>query len=112
MWDPHQERWFGASIVLSYSSTRIFSVRNELSYVAAFCDVVLGEIWRLESQELSQSKNDFISSISHELRSPLRSILGSAECLEEQEQSVLGRRLLSCVIALIFFCKVWSFTHG
>jgi hypothetical protein len=34
MWDPRQERWFGASIVLSYSSTRIFSIRNELSYLA------------------------------------------------------------------------------
>lgn len=97
MWDPHQERWFGASIVLSYSSTRMFSVRNELSYLAAFCDVVLGEIWRLESQELGRSKNDFISSISHELRSPLHGILGSAECLEEQEQGVLGRELIRSI---------------
>ena len=71
MWDPHQERWFGASIALSYSSMRIFSVQNELSYIAAFCDVVLAEIWRLEAQELGRSKNDFVSSISHELRSPL-----------------------------------------
>jgi len=71
MWDPHQERWFGASIAVSYSSMRIFSVQNELSYIAAFCDVVLAEIWRLEAQELGRSKNDFVSSISHELRSPL-----------------------------------------
>jgi hypothetical protein len=97
MWDPHQERWFGASIVLSYSSTRIFSVRNELSYLAAFCDVVLGEIWRLETQELGRSKNAFISSISHELRSPLHGILGSAECLEEQEQSALSRELIRSI---------------
>ncbi|KAM0721530.1 hypothetical protein Q7P37_002455 [Cladosporium fusiforme] len=97
MWDPHQERWFGASIALSYSSTRMFSVRNELSYLAAFCDVVLGEVWRLESQELGRSKNHFISSISHELRSPLHGILGSAECLEEQEQSALGRELIRSI---------------
>jgi hypothetical protein len=71
MWDPHQERWFGASFAVSYSSMRIFSARHELSYVAAFCDVVLAEIWRLEAQELGRSKNDFVSSISHELRSPL-----------------------------------------
>lgn len=71
MWDPHQERWFGASIAVSYSSMRIFSVQSELSYIAAFCDVVLAEIWRLEAQELGRSKNDFVSSISHELRSPL-----------------------------------------
>lgn len=99
MWDPHLERWFGASVVLSYSSTRMFSARNELSYVAAFCDVVLGEIWRLEAQELGRSKNDFISSISHELRSPLHGILGSAECLEEQEQSSLNSELIRSIIS-------------
>lgn len=75
MWDPHQERWWGASIAVSYSSMRIFSVQNELSYIAAFCDVVLAEIWRLEAQELGRSKNDFVSSISHELRSPLGTTL-------------------------------------
>jgi hypothetical protein len=71
MWDPHQDRWFGASIAVSYSSMRIFSAQHELSYIAAFCDVVLAEIWRLEAQDLGRLKNDFVSSISHELRSPL-----------------------------------------
>lgn len=71
MWDPHSERFFGASIAVSYSSMRIFSAQNELSYIAAFCDVVLAEMWRLEAQELGRSKNQFVSSISHELRSPL-----------------------------------------
>jgi hypothetical protein len=71
MWDPNQDRWFGASIAVSYSSMRIFSAQHELSYIAAFCDVVLAEIWRLEAQDLGRLKNDFVSSISHELRSPL-----------------------------------------
>lgn len=97
MWDPHQERWFGASVVLSYSSTRMFSVRNELSYLAAFCDVILGDIWRLEAQELGRSKSDFISTISHELRSPLHGILGSAECLEEQAQTSLSHELIRSI---------------
>jgi signal transduction histidine kinase len=97
MWDPHQDRWFGASISVSYSSMRIFSVQNELSYIAAFCDVVLAEIWRLEAQELGRSKNDFVSSISHELRSPLHGILGSAECLEEQELSSLSTELIRSI---------------
>ena len=97
MWDPHQDRWFGASIAVSYSSMRIFSVQNELSYIAAFCDVVLAEIWRLEAQELGRSKNDFVSSISHELRSPLHGILGSAECLEEQELSTLSTELIRSI---------------
>lgn len=116
MWDPHQERWFGASIVLSYSATRIFSVRNELSYLAAFCDVVLGEIWRLESQDLGRSKNDFISSISHELRSPLHGILGSVECLEEHEHNALGHELIrsinSCGTTLLDVVSLLAFLAG
>lgn len=34
MWDSHQERWFGASIVLSHSATRMFSIQVLLSYGA------------------------------------------------------------------------------
>lgn len=97
MWDPHQERWFGASVILSYSPTRIFSIRSEISYMAAFCDVLLGEIWRLQAQEVGRAKNDFISSISHELRSPLHGILGSAEILEKQEQQPLNQELIRSI---------------
>lgn len=97
MWDPHQERWFGASVILSYSSTRVFSLRSEISYIASFCDVVLGEIWRLQAQEVGRAKNDFISSISHELRSPLHGILGSAELLEKQEQEPLNQELIRSI---------------
>jgi signal transduction histidine kinase len=97
MWDPHQERWFGACIAVSYSSMRIFSPQHELSYLAAFCDVVLAEIWRLEAQEIGRSKNVFVSTISHELRSPLHGILGSAECLEEQQHSALSAELIRSI---------------
>lgn len=97
MWDPSQERWFGVSIAMSYSPVRIFSTQDELRYIAAFCDVVLAEIWQLEAQELSRSKNDFVSSLSHELRSPLHGILGSAECLEEQGHSMMSAELIRSI---------------
>lgn len=99
MWDPHRERWFGASLALSYSPKRIFSARNELGYIAAFCDVLLAEIWGLEAQMIGLSKSDFISSISHELRSPLHGILGSAECLEEQASNTVSQELVRSITA-------------
>lgn len=73
--------------------------------MAAFCDVVQAEIWRLEAQLLDQTKNDFISSLSHELRSPLHGILGSAECLADIEYNAVAQELIrsisSCGMTLL-----------
>lgn len=46
-----------------------------MNYLAAFCDVVMAEVSRLDTQMAEQAKTDFISSISHELRSPLHGML-------------------------------------
>lgn len=40
--------------------------------MSAFCDVILAELHRLEAQTSEKAKSDFISTMSHELRSPLR----------------------------------------
>ncbi|PPJ56157.1 hypothetical protein CBER1_09171 [Cercospora berteroae] len=105
MWRAEQERYFGAAVVLSYSPTRIFSYRSELSYMAAFCDVVLAQVASLEAQELGRSRHEFISSISHELRSPLHGILGSSEYLLESEQDPtkleMVRSINSCGTTLL-----------
>ncbi|PIA89364.1 Histidine protein kinase 1 [Cercospora beticola] len=105
IWRPAEERWFGAAVVLSYSPTRIFSYSSELSYMAAFCDVVLAQVASLEAQELGRSKKEFISSISHELRSPLHGILGSSEYLLEQEEDPtkleMARSVNSCGTTLL-----------
>lgn len=44
-----------------------------------------------------QAKTDFISSISHELRSPLHGILGSVECLQEQEHDPLTEDMIHSI---------------
>ena len=118
MWDPHQERWFGASIAVSYSSMRIFSVQSELSYIAAFCDVVLAEIWRLEAQELGRSKNDFVSSISHELRSPLGMLSRTIRTVGKPADKCCSKfltffsraRLMACPSILRYWCSTYTRT--
>jgi signal transduction histidine kinase len=73
MWDPVRERWYAAALTWSKSPRHGFSRTNELSYLNAFCDVTMAEILRIEARQEAKSKAALMSSVSHELRSPLRS---------------------------------------
>lgn len=72
MWDPVRERWYAAALTWSKSPRHGFSRTNELSYLNAFCDVTMAEILRIEARQEAKSKAALMSSVSHELRSPLR----------------------------------------
>jgi signal transduction histidine kinase len=65
--------------------------------MSAFCDVILAELHRLEALTSDKAKSDFISTMSHELRSPLHGILGSVECLQEQPTDSISADLISQV---------------
>ncbi|TKA78586.1 hypothetical protein B0A55_03872 [Friedmanniomyces simplex] len=122
--DQNRGRWFSALAVWTYSPLRLFSQESEVNYMAAFCDVVMAEVYRLEAQNSDRAKSDFISSISHELRSPLHGILGSVECLQEQpfedsfnsdlvsQIEVCGRTLLDIVEHLLDHSKINATTQA
>jgi signal transduction histidine kinase len=93
MWDSVRQRWFAGSLLWSYSASRIFSAQGEIAYAMAFCDVVFANVARRESKMNARAKTDFISSLSHELRSPLHGIIGSMELL--QERNTLDHTLIS-----------------
>lgn len=122
MWDQSRGRWFAACVVWSYSPLRLLS-DAELKFLVAFNDVVLVEINRLEAQNSDRAKVDFISSISHELRSPLHGILGSVECLQEEPSNsyttnltsqieICGRTLLDIVDHLLDYSKINFFSKA
>lgn len=71
LWDPHRDRWFASAVIWSSEPKRIFTSEQELSYLAAFCSFVMAEVAQLDTKLADAAKADFISSISHELRSPL-----------------------------------------
>lgn len=70
MWDSNQ-KFFSACIAWTKDPHRILTTHSELSYLAAFSDCTMSEVARINAKIADKAKSDFISSISHELRSPL-----------------------------------------
>lgn len=98
LWDAGSARWYAGAFCFS-SSNLIFSKESELSFCIAFGNCVMAEISRLNTIVSDQSKSDFIGSISHELRSPLHGILGSAEFLGETNCDTFQKSLVDTIDA-------------
>lgn len=117
LWNMNRDRWDAGCIVYSNSPFRVFSAEHEMSYLKAFCDVITAKIGRLDVEMAHKVKSDFMSSISHELRSPLHGILGTAEFIQDQihdnetaemisQIQICGQTLLDVVDHLLDFSKV------
>jgi len=82
LWDPQRDQWFAGGLAWTNDPTRILQP-EDITYLAAFGSCVMAEKSRLDALIADRAKADFISSVSHELRSPLHGILASAEALQE-----------------------------
>ena len=83
LWHFQRECWFAAAFGwVSFDSQQALDY-SDLNLLTAFCNSVMAEVSRIEALSVSRAKSDFISSISHELRSPLHGILASGELLRE-----------------------------
>ena len=104
IWDSTKGRWFAACIAWTTDPARSM-IANEVTYLAAFANSVMSEISCIEAAASDLAKSDFISSISHELRSPIHGVLGSAELLKEttttSEQNDLIKMIEECGRTLI-----------
>lgn len=81
LWDSSRDRLFAYNIAWTTDRTRVFQ-REDFAYLASFCNSITSELSRLDTLAADRAKANFISSISHELRSPLHGVLGSAELLK------------------------------
>lgn len=81
IWDHSRRRWAVAGLYWTFDPLRVLSPETEMHFVTAFSEIVVAETKRLEIYASDKAKSDFISSVSHELRSPLHGILGSVEIL-------------------------------
>ncbi|KAI4953603.1 hypothetical protein J4E91_002451 [Alternaria rosae] len=75
---------------------------GDVNSLTAFGNSLMAEVFRLEACENTLSKSDFVSTISHELRSPLHGILASIELIQENCQ---GSGLMS-EITMIESCAI------
>ncbi|KAL1648447.1 hypothetical protein SLS58_002202 [Diplodia intermedia] len=116
LWDYQKEGWYAAAIGWSTKANRIFA-SEDLVYISAFGNSIMNEVSRIEAMSVSHAKSNFISSISHELRSPLHGILASTELLKQTDLDpermaladmveVCGVTLLETMDHLLDFAKI------
>jgi signal transduction histidine kinase len=101
-------------------AVRILSAENELGFIKSFVNSVGAQVGRINAIAADKSKNAFIGSISHELRSPLHGILAAAEFLEDTNldtyqkslintQVSCGKTLLQVIEHVLDYSKINSF---
>lgn len=122
LWDSHRERWFAGSFMWTVErTTRVLTHSEDLYYLAAFGNCIMAEVARLDVVGADRAKSDFISSISHELRSPLHGILASVELLQDTtvdsfQHAMIdtiercGRTLLDTIQHVLDFAKINNFS--
>ncbi|KAF3926177.1 hypothetical protein ABW21_db0205006 [Orbilia brochopaga] len=71
---------FGSLFVWTTQETKVF-VKDEVGYLKTFGQVVMSEVARQNAVTADREKEGFISSITHELRSPLYGIMGASDGL-------------------------------
>lgn len=99
LWHFQRECWYAAALGWVEDPTRAIGVAD-ISLVSAFGNSVMAEVSRLEALAASRAKSDFVSSLSHELRSPLHGIMASSELLRD----VLSDRHLLSTLDMLDSC--------
>lgn len=120
VWDPRKNRWFAGGFVYSRHPRYTFTVDGELSYLRVLCILAMTETMRHELTLDEKAKFDALSSMSHELRSPLHGIILGIEMLNETDMTVsqgdtvhtleaCGRTLTDTLDHLLDYAKVNNF---
>jgi hypothetical protein len=87
--DDSNGQWRSCIFAWSTNLNRILDKNQDLAYMQSFGHSLLSELARLEALAADYAKATFISSISHELRSPLHGILAVCTffCKHDREHS-------------------------
>ena len=107
------------AFVYDSSSTQYLGA-GQLTYVNSFCNTAKAECNRVDAVRSEIQKDRFVSTISHEMRSPLHGVLASVEFLEEttldtSQRALLdsigacGRTLLDTIDMILSYAKIASF---
>jgi len=91
LWHFQRECWYAASLGWVSDPTKAFD-QADITLLSAWGNSVMAEVSRMEALAASRAKSSFVSSISHELRSPLHGIMASSEMIRS---SISDASLLS-----------------
>ncbi|KAJ4385396.1 hypothetical protein N0V93_009824 [Gnomoniopsis smithogilvyi] len=123
IWDAKKDRWCAGCFAFTCAPTRIFTAPGELSYLRAFGMLIMSETYRLEATMANKAKSDVLSSLSHELRSPLHGVVLGVELLHDTKLDIFqgdvlhtvetcGRTLLDTVDHLLDFAKINNYKRS
>lgn len=112
VWDSDKRRCTAGALIWTNDPRRIFTSKNELVYTLAFSNSIMAQIRRLDVEMADRAKTDLISGITHELRTPLHGILGTADILGDTAMNAMqygmihtiescGRTLLDTINSLL-----------
>ena len=102
---------------MKYDDAPLLSTEHEISFMRSFVNSLTVLYDRLKIKESAAQKTQFISSISHELRSPLHGIVATTELLSDTRMTstqkalcetleVCTQSLLEMIIQILDFNKV------
>ncbi|KAK4910568.1 hypothetical protein LTR49_020772 [Elasticomyces elasticus] len=97
--DPVLLKYLAGSFAWTSEVLPVFTDGTVLCPYKAFLNSVVAEISRLDTVAAVKQQASFVSSVSHELRSPLHGILGAAELLAETDLNDFQSGLLDTIRA-------------
>ncbi|KAJ5601350.1 hypothetical protein N7510_010884 [Penicillium lagena] len=97
IWDSDERKCFAGTIVWTNDPELVFTFENEMMYVSAFANSIMAEINRLDVELADKSKTRLLSSITHELRTPLHGILGTADILSDTAMNALQHGMVHTI---------------
>ncbi|RAL14088.1 sensor histidine kinase/response regulator [Aspergillus homomorphus CBS 101889] len=120
LWNWNRSRWLAGTLIWTCDDQRLFD-QDDLHFLKTFGDSVVSKYCQLEWTATEKSKSDLLSSVSHELRSPLHGMLTSTELLqstglESAQQDMVtmietcGLTLLDTMNHLLDFTKINNLT--
>ncbi|KAF3807899.1 Hybrid signal transduction histidine kinase A [Colletotrichum gloeosporioides] len=120
LWDAQKQRWYSGGFVYTKTPTRVLTIESELSYLRAFGTVIMSEVAKYNARMVDKAKSDLLSSLSHELRSPLHGILLGAELMQDTNLDAFqgdvlhsvetcGKTLLDTMDHLLDYSKLGNF---
>ncbi|THZ85014.1 hypothetical protein D6C84_03663 [Aureobasidium pullulans] len=97
LWNVSSQRFRATALVWVATPLRHFDMSEDVTYLRAFSNSIMAEVARLETIAADNAKTTFISSVSHELRSPLHGVLGGVEFLEGTNLDTFQRDMTGAV---------------